>query len=229
MRPRFGAALGRGSCAGRIGDRRDRRPSTRRRGARRRFWHGRRCCHSRRGAAHRVGRVDGAGRRRSGHRRRARREVCRAATPPARFVGHDPIRSLDRITSRGKDLRRSRLETDGRRVLGIDLQGVDREPPGARIVATLDGDAGQSDDRDGVERVGVRGLSVEALGLVDEPHRQRPVGLQQELDHRASGSSGAGRRTRSRRLAQPGGQARRSATSARRPAASLGHYARDRR
>ena len=64
---------------------------------------------------------------------------------------------------------------------------MDREPPGARIVATLDGHLGQADDRDGIERIGVGGLPVEALGLVDEPHRQRPVGLQQELDHRASG------------------------------------------
>ena len=58
---------------------------------------------------------------------------------------------------------------------------------GARIVATLDGHLGQADDRDGIERIGVGGLPVEALGLVDEPHRQRPVGLEQELDHRRPG------------------------------------------
>ena len=76
----------------------------------------------------------------------------------------------------------------GRRILGVDLERWPAELQGLELVAALDRHPGESDDGDRVARVGGGHLPVERLRSIQQPDRQRSLGLQQELDHRPAGS-----------------------------------------
>ena len=57
---------------------------------------------------------------------------------------------------------------------------------GAGLVAPLEPDPGQPDDRDRVVRIGAGGLLVEPLGLVDQAQAEGLLRLDHQLDHRSS-------------------------------------------
>ena len=69
------------------------------------------------------------------------------------------------------------------RVLRVDVECLPGEGVGAAIVASIERDAGQPDDRDGVARIGLGCLAVQPLGLLELADRQCSLGLQDELDH----------------------------------------------
>ena len=79
-------------------------------------------------------------------------------------------------------------EALGRRILRVDLERSPAELQGLELVAALDRHPGQPDDRDRIARVGRGHLPVERLRSIEQPDRQRSLGLQQELDHRPAGS-----------------------------------------
>ena len=71
-------------------------------------------------------------------------------------------------------------------VLRIDGQRPARQFERPDLVAAVERDARQPDDRDGVAGICRGHLPVEGLGPVEQPDGQRPLGLEQQLDHRSS-------------------------------------------
>ena len=95
-------------------------------------------------------------------REQARRRDRRWHRCPAQERGHRrPLVAPDLLEPLDQPLRR--------RVLGVDRQRPLRHPPRSEVVAALEGDPRQPHDRDGVARVGVGGLAIEAVGLVHGP------------------------------------------------------------
>ena len=93
-----------------------------------------------------------------------------------------------RLAAVGAHLLEALDQALGRRVLRVDLERSPAELQGLELVAALDRHAGESDDGDRVARVGRGDLPVERLRSIQQPDRQRSLGLQQELDHRPAGS-----------------------------------------
>ena len=114
------------------------------------------------------------------------RGICRGLGlgAPARRRGH----RHRRLAAVGTHLLEALDESLGRRVLGVDLERSPAELQGLELVAALERHPGQPDDGDRIARVGRGDLPVERLGSIEQPDRQRSLGLEQQLDHRPAGS-----------------------------------------
>ena len=105
-----------------------------------------------------------------GHRRWLRRRIrLRNLRPRIAPIAQDLVEPF------GQPLRRG--------VLGIDRQRLPGERQRAAIVRPIKGNACEPDDRDRVAGIELRRLLIEPLGLVEHADRERPLRLQDQLDH----------------------------------------------
>jgi hypothetical protein len=84
----------------------------------------------------------------------------------------------------GEDLREASRQALGGGVLRIELERTRREPVSVGLISSLECHPSQADHGDSIAGVSFEDLCEETLGLIDHPHGQLALRLEEDLDHR---------------------------------------------
>src|SRR5260221_991372 len=128
---------------------------------------------------------------------------------------HRSRNGLDSDTPMAQDLFEPLHHALRRGVLRIDDERSPRHRERPDLVAPLERDARQADGRDRVAGIRSRALPVELLGAIEQPDRQRPFRLQQDLDHPSAAVSARARRSKVGRSLSSGSAITRSRSASR--------------